>query len=176
MLAVVSAFALGAAFPSGTLPGMSDQVTYHSQICACKNTDGVCYEAIAEGPCKHNTLTSGKEAIELYLRTGGAKAAFDQLALSNCSVDYPTAGDTNFTCELTGGLARGAATVYDMGTGNWSLVKTWTAGATFFSVNTTGIFNSSTAGAIAYFAGGTFTSVNLESADTLTINYTLWIS
>jgi len=177
-LAISLAFIVGmvTSFPVAN-PGLENTFQIHGMPCVCKNVaeDGICNANTPQAYCKHNTLTNGAEIIEDYLSTS-AGGTFTYLALSNDSTDFPTAGDTNFTTELSGGLARAEATLYDMGTGNWSLVKTWTADGTFKNVNTTGIFNNSAPGLIAYLAGGTFSSVDLESGDTLTINYTLWVS
>lgn len=152
---------------------IGDTVKYEGLICACKNSGGICNANVPDSYCKHNTITNiGKNATRLYLSVDGTHSAFDVLALSNTS--GVTADSYNFTTELTGGLARGAATVTNNpSTGNWSIVKTFTADATFMSVNTTGVFNDTAAGKGAMLAGGYFTAVNLNSGDTLTINYTL---
>jgi len=134
MMVVLAAFVLGTVFPTGTSPGISDAVTYHSLICACVNSaDGSCNGDNAAGPCKHNTVTIfGKNGTRDYLNQDGSRQAFDVLVLSNSTPDI--ANSRNFTVELTGGLARSAGTVTNWATnGNWSIVKTWTAGATFMT-------------------------------------------
>ena len=169
----IGAFAFQAA-PSDSI---GEGLTYHSLICACKNSaDGSCNEANAVGPCKHNTVSIyGKNATRDYLSVDGARQAFDALALSNWTPDIANA--VNLTVELAGGLARGGAGVINWSSnGNWSLIKTWTADGQFLNVNTTAVFNDTAAGKRTMLCGGTFTPVNLESGDTLTINYTLWIS
>lgn len=174
LLAICAAFVGGAAMSTPFAnTGVGDGIVYHSKICACKNSD-ICNDEITI--CNHNTLTNGSEMIERYLFANDGGGNFTYLALSNGSADYPSSGDHNFSVELTGGLARAEAAFYSWGQGNWSLTYTWTADAEFLSVNTTGIFNNSNTGLPQYFAGGTFTPVNLESSDTLTINYSVWVA
>ena len=175
LLAVVAAFVAGTMFsftPANT--GIGDTLSYKAKICACKNS-GECFEGLPGASCKFNVLTNaGKEAIEDYLVSYGnvAGANFTYLAVGNGTA--PVAANTSLSDEITtGGLARAAATVTDWGDGNWSLLKQWTASATHYSVNSTGIFNESSGG--TFFAGGTYTAVNLEANDQLTINYSVWV-
>jgi len=175
LAAVVLAFAAGTMLSSPiTSTAAGDAVLFRGGvICACKNSE-VCYEGMPGASCEHNTIVSGgKNATRAYLAYGGTLAAFNYLALSNGSA--PAAGDYNLSTELTvSGLTRTTATVTsNPSDGNWSLVKTWTAGGQALNVNIVGILNQSSMGPM--LAGGTFTSVNLEANDQLTINYTLWI-
>ena len=167
--------------PASTTP-IGDNLGFKGgTYCVCKNSaTGECYEGMAGAECHHNTLTNaGKNATRAYLTTNwaGGKGNFTVLALSNVTPNFVDV--LNFTQEMAGGLARGKASLltYDAnGNGNWSLVKTWTADGQFLSVNTTGVFNNTAAGLPTMLCGGTFTAVNLETSDTLTINYTLWVS
>lgn len=168
-VSLVTVFALSTPLAS---VGVGDKLGFKGLICACKNTNGVCYESMKEANCNHNVLTNvGKEAIQSYLSTTYSRQIFSYLAVGNGTA--PLATDTTLNLELTGSMARANATIYDnaASNGNWSLVYTWTAGATFVSVNSTAIFNQSATGGM--FAGGTFSNTNLNSGDTLTVNYTL---
>lgn len=176
LVAILAAFTAGTMFSSpiaSTLVG--DSVTYKGVICACKNTNGICYEGMQGASCNHNIITNiGKNATKQYLALGsGGGGNFTYLAVGNGTA--PAAADTTLNLEATGTLARAAATYYNNpGNGNWSLVKSWTVTASFMSINSTAIFNQSATGTM--LCGGTFTSVNLENLDQLTINYTLAIT
>ncbi|MCX6819326.1 MAG: hypothetical protein NT129_05020 [Candidatus Aenigmarchaeota archaeon] len=174
LVAILAAFTAGTMFSSpiaSTLVG--DSVTYKGVICACKNTNGICYEGMQGAYCNHNVVTNaGKNAIKQYLGVA-AGGNFTFLAVGNGTA--PAAGDTTLNLEAAGSLARAAGTYYsNAGNGNWSLVKSWTVSASFMSINSTAIFNQSATGTM--LCGGTFTSVNLENADQLTINYTLAVT
>jgi hypothetical protein len=147
----------------------TDSFKWNGVICACKNSNGICYEGMAGANCNHNVITNvGKDAIEDRLLNNGT--AFKYLAVGNGTV--PAVADTTLNSEIaTGGLTRALGTYYSNGYGNWSIVNTFTATATIMSVNSTAIFNLSSGGTM--LAGGTFSNTNLGSADTLTINYTI---
>lgn len=178
MLAVVITLASGMLFSYPTAStSLGEGFPFKGGVyCVCKNSpDGVCNEQTKGAECIHNVIAGGgKNATRAYLSLGGTVAPFSYFALSNISAIQ--AGDYNMTQETTAtGLTRAIATVItNTGTGNWSLVKTWTAGAQALLINATAIFNQSAMGPA--LAGGTFTQVNLESGDTLTVNYTLWIA
>lgn len=147
----------------------TDSFNWNGLICACKNSNGVCYEGLAGANCNHNVITNvGKDAIEDRMFNNGT--SFNYLAVGNGTV--PAVADTTLNNEIaTGGLSRAVGTYYSNGVGNWSLVKTYTASATLVSVNSTAIFNLSSGGTM--LAGGTFSNTNLNSGDTLTVNYTI---
>ena len=177
LMAICVAFVAGTVASSPlAITGVGDSILFKGgSYCVCKNSLE-CNVNTPGADCNNNLITNyGKNVTREYLSLDGTYEAFDVLALSNGSA--PTANDFNFTVEMAGGLARAAATVgNNPTTGNWSLYHLWTADGTFMNVNTTGIFNDTTAGTGPMLAGGTFTAVNLESSDTLAINYTLWIS
>ena len=83
------------------------------------------------------------------------------------------AGDTTLPSEITtGGLARAAATTNDHtnGTNSTTLAKTFTASATHTAVQMSGLFNAASSGTLSH--ENTFTSVTLQSSDTLSVTWT----
>lgn len=146
-------------------------------ICACKNSDGTCNENTQGAACNHNLITNaGKNATRQYLGIAGG-GNFSVMALGNGSGAW-NAGDKNLTnggeiIIAASALNRTQATYYaGAAHGNWSYVKTFTADATYASINATGLYNGTAMDSVL-LCEGTFTAVTLNSGDTLTINYTL---
>ena len=182
-VAILAAFIAGTMFSSpiaitnmGNIVGDTSKLT--GFICACKNSPtGECYEGMPGANCNHNLITNaGKNATRQYLGIA-AGGIFSVLAVGNGSGAW-NAGDKNLT---NGGeiiiaastMNRSQATYYaGFNNGNWSFVKTWTSNGNYYSVNATGLYNGTAMDSVM-LCEGTFTAVNLELNDQLTINYTL---
>lgn len=156
-------------------------------------TDGLDYQAsvcithargdeVLSHECNHNLLTeAGMNHTMWALRTGVAYASVDYIALcnnsaGNCSspVNTHTFLENEFDSGGSTGLERAQGTQGYNQNGNWSIVKTFTATADDVVVNKTGLFNASTVGIL--FAENAFTSVTLQTDDSLTLNWTIGIS
>lgn len=169
---------------------MSDPVAtlqYGSRVCITTTGDfegrkSPAHQGIEElVQCDHNLVhNSGLEAIEDSLSVGGSAAAFTYIALCNstgtASCNDSVASETNLPGEHTAfGLARAAGTAGSNGasSGNWSVFKTFTA-TSAATTNKTGLFNASTGDTI--LASNTFTAASLQPSDTLTVNWTLYVT
>ena len=147
-----------------TKDGTTQTISFHTQVCVYKN-------GVPIG-CNHNILTNaGKDHIK-YLLGVGLNSPAIYLALGNTTA--PTETDTSLPGEITGcGLDRAQGTYYSNGVGNWTISHTWTSSCTI-TVNTTGLYNATSGG--TFFSGTSFSSVDLQADDQLTINYTIWVS
>lgn len=125
----------------------------------------------------HNLLTNaGKEAIQDALMTGGTDA-FDYIGLCNATAGctIPAVGDTVIDNEYSAcGLSNGVGSTADLGTGNWSVYKTFTATCDALTTNVTGLYNGSTSDTL--LASNNFTLATLQSDDQLTVNWTIWVT
>ncbi len=130
--------------------------------------------------CSHNTITTeGKNHIRKALGNNELGAtAFKYLAVGNGTA--AAAGDTSLNSEITDcGLARAAGTyTADAVAGNWSQQYQWTSTCDNIIVNTTGLFNASTAGATdTILADADFSaSVTLQTGDKLNVTYITWVT
>lgn len=152
----------------------SDSINYHSSVCKyVTRSDGT----VDDIGCSHNLLTNaGKEAIQASL-SGEPGPIFNYIALCDASTGCgaPAAGDTTLENEIAGsGLQRAKGSVGDLGVGNWSVAKTFTAATNNMLTNKTGLFNDPSAGTL--LAENTFTLVTLQTGDQLTINWTISVS
>lgn len=126
---------------------------------------------------KHNVLTNdGRDEmhVALYTNNGApAQNAYNYIALStNAGGADPT--HTTLAGEITtGGLQRAQASTLSHSTGsNTSTVAhTFTASATHTAVQLSGLFDAASVGTMGH--ENTFTPASLESADTLTVTWTL---
>jgi len=101
--------------------------------------------------------------------------AFKYLALGNTTA--PAAASTTLAGEIADcGLARASGTYITEGAsvGNWTIYYTWTSTCNNEVVNTTAVFNATSAGTM--LAGTTITSATLQSSDQLQVNYTKWVA
>lgn len=169
------------AFPSQPKEDYSNSVPiqYNSQVCIYKNGGLV--------SCDHNLLyNSGKNMTRDALFNGGAGKVIN-ISLCNatagCGTPASTSdeGYTGFnSCGLSAG--EGTATINKVSPGNWSIQKTFTSSCDGLSTNATRLgnatMNQSGVGLLVdgLFAGNTFTLVNMNNADQLTVNWTIWIS
>lgn len=150
-----------------------DTFKWHGLMCPeVERADG----SIEKMDCWHNTVTNaGKDHIEYHLGTGMGSGAFDYLAIGNGSA--VAAASTTLDGEKDEcGLTRQQGTyVSDAVNGNWSIQYQWTSSCDSKNVNTTALFNATSAGTM--LAGGTFSSaVTLNNGDKLNVTYHTWVS
>jgi len=119
----------------------------------------------------------GLEWIEGQLGGSPSDNASKWISLSMNATD-PVAGWTEILEEIvTGGLTRAeGAYLTSTGTGNWTISKTFLAGATFTDVQLTGLQWALTPPANNLFAANKFTAVSLSTDDSLTVTWTLTVS
>jgi len=132
--------------------------------------------------CKnaHNVLTdSGRDAmhVALYTNAGAAaQLAFKYIGLSTNAGGF-SAAHTALAGEITtDGLARAVATVqtHSVGSNQSTIANTFTATGTHTAVQLSALFDAAgppVAGVMGH--ENTFTPASLESADTLTVTWTL---
>lgn len=124
---------------------------------------------------KPNLLTNGGRDFfiaQCYTNESAGTRGSNFIALTSDSTGAD-AGDTTLPSEITtGGLARAAATTNDHtnGTNSTTLAKTFTASATHTAVQMSGLFNAASSGTLSH--ENTFTSVTLQSSDTLSVTWT----
>ena len=125
---------------------------------------------------KPNLLTNGGRDFfiaQCYTNTSAGTRGSHFIALTTDDTGA-AAGDTTLPDEITtGGLARALATTIDHtgGTNSTTLAKTFTASATHTAVQMSGLFNQLAVGGILSHEN-TFTSVTLQSSDTLSVTWT----
>jgi len=154
--------------------GMKDSMNVHGYVTVIKNVGTDSEEIICEN--KHNLLTnSGRDWMHAQVYTNSAAgtvgAYFIGLTTDTAS---PAAGNTSLTSEITtGGLERAAgATTHNSGTNSTTIQKTFTASATHTAVVKAALFNQlAVGGTMAHI--NTFTSVTLQSSDTLQVTWTV---
>lgn len=132
--------------------------------------------SIEEIDCYHNTITTvGKNHIEYQLGTGMGSAAFDYLAIGNGSAVAAASTSLNGEKDECGLTRQQGTYVSDAVAGNWSIQYQWTSTCDSKLVNTTALFNATSAGTM--LAGGTFSSaVTLNTGDKLNVTYHTWVS
>lgn len=127
---------------------------------------------------------AGKDAVASMVgdRSGSRAAVADYLAIT-ANVTTPSATDTTLTGEITtagGGLIRAAATyAHTGGTSTYTLTKTFTANgsdALPVTIGKVGVFNASSAGAMAWETLLGTTATLSTSGDNLTITETVTLS
>jgi hypothetical protein len=125
----------------------------------------------------HNLITNGgKDFISAQIgSTSPGTNGANYIALTTDSTS-PAATDTTLASEITtGGLARAqGAYAHTTGTNTFTVSKTFTASSSFTGVQKAGLFTASSSGTM--LAETTFTSVNLNSGDTLTITWTITLT
>jgi len=121
--------------------------------------------------------TIGLQWIEDQLGDSPSDNASKWISLSMNATD-PVAGWTGILEEITAdGLGR-AIGIYSGGaiSGNWTITKTFNAGATFTDVQLTGLQWALTPLTDNLLAANKFTAVSLENGDSLTVTWTLTVS
>lgn len=125
---------------------------------------------------KKNTLTNaGRDLFhaQCYTNTSAGTRGAGFIALTT-NTDSPAVTDTALTGEITtGGLARADTTTksHTSGTNTTTIQHTFTASATHTAVVKCGLFNASSGTTLAHV--NTFTTVTLQSSDTLQVTWTL---
>jgi len=142
---------------------------YKATVCIYKNGELI--------ECKTNTLTDiGKEFIEDQLLNPQTENVTKYITLSNVTGDC-TSTATKLANEFTyGGLGKAECTITDTGIGSWNCSHTFTATDYMESVQVAGLNWNATAEQPDMFSCATFTSVNLENGDKLTIVWSISIS
>ena len=124
-----------------------------------------------EGIEPNLVTTAGRNLLKEVFGTGAVTEAVNKFALGNGTA--PAAGSTTLDDEITDcGLARATATTYvDNGDGDWTWSETFTSTCDGVAINTTALFNATSAGTM--YAGDTFAStITMDSSDTLQLNWT----
>ena len=143
----------------------------------------------------HNLITNaGKDFLSIQAgATSGQTAGASFIGLSTNSkvtaatdtcISTADAGTT--PVEITsGGLERGTTGVFahTTGTNTYTITKTFTASATHTNVQRAGLFTAAANGDVCLgandgtmFAGNAFSAVTLQSADQLTITWTITLT
>lgn len=125
----------------------------------------------------HNIVTdAGFDLISKAVSdTATQPAACNYIAVTNTAIT-PAAGDTTLSGEInnTNGLGRAIGTfAHSNGTKTYTVTKVFTATGTVAS-QATGLFNAASTGTLCYEA--TYTPVTVNSADTLTVTWTITLS
>jgi len=150
-----------------------DGINYKGMVCTSViRADGT----VEDNGCNHNVLyTTGAEYVETQLKTGSTDAV-DWIALcdaTNATCVTQTAGSSEpYTSWTDSGLEKAAGAVLDNGNGNWSVFTTFTASCDNLITNVTHLEND----ADLEFAGNEFTTVTLQTSDSLSINWTISVS
>ena len=153
---------------------MEDNMNIHGYVTIIKNVGTDSEQVICLN--KHNLLTnSGRDWMhaQVYTNTAAGDRGAGYIALTT-STTTPAAGDTLLASEITtGGLERADATTktHSSGTNSTTLQHTFTSSATHTAVIKAALFNAASSGTMAHI--NTFTSVTLQSADTLQVTWTL---
>lgn len=132
------------------------------------------YEIIEKS--KKNLLTdAGRDFIhnQAYTNTSAGTRGSGFVAVTT-DAGAPDAGDTTLASEITtGGLGRADADTktHTTGTNVTTIEHTYTASATHTAVVKSGLFNAASSGTLTH--ENTFTTVTLQSNDTLRVTWTL---
>jgi len=154
--------------------GMEEGMNVHGYVTVIKNVGTDSEEIICDN--KHNLLTnSGRDWMhaQVYTNTGAGTIGAYFIGLTTDTAT-PAAANTLLTSEITtGGLARAAGTTsHSAGTNSTTIQKTFTASATHTAVIKAALFNQlAVGGTMAHI--NTFTSVTLQSSDTLQVTWTV---
>lgn len=152
---------------------LNDSSLIHGYVTVVKNAGKDNEETLCKN--KHNLLTNaGRDYFhaQCYTNTSAGGVGCNFIALSENS-SGANATHTSVANEInSGGLTRAISSpTHNSGTNVTTLVKTFTASATFSAVQLCGILNAASSGTLGHEA--TFTSVALVSGDTLQVTWTL---
>jgi hypothetical protein len=153
---------------------MEDNMNIHGYVTIIKNAGTDSEQVICKD--KHNLLTnSGRDWMhaQVYTNTSAGDRAAGYIGLTSNS-GSPAATDTVLTGEISsGGLTRADATTktHSSGTNSTTIQHTFTASATHTAVVKAALFNAASSGTMAH--ENTFTSVTLQSSDTLQVTWTV---
>jgi len=191
----VNSFMPSVAVVSVPADSNSGKVSYGSTVCICEGDS--CNIHTPGAQCSHNLVVdNGLDIIEDILSgTGGTILTLNHSVIGLCNASAfcndPGAADTFLENEFnisnngpTGsGMNRSAALYTSLGTGNWSLVNTFTAeGSAAILTNKTCLFNQTLTGtgvsSGSMLACNTFNLVTLDgtSSDQITVNWTVFVT
>lgn len=143
-------------------------IDYMSSWCVVHERGG----EVLSSSCDHNLLyTTGRNAIRDVIGNDDTSAPINIIGLCNVTAgcgDPVADGSDSFTNFSGCGLENAAGSFSVNQNGNWSLVNTFTSTCSV-TTNKTVLFDQ---GGVR-FAGLTFSQVDLEASDTITINITL---
>jgi hypothetical protein len=148
---------------------VKEDAKYHATVCVWKNGELI--------GCQHNLLTTiGANFTQQQLINPQSVNKTAWITLSTVAGDC-SASATKLANELTGyGLGKAQCTLTSVNASSWSCEKQFTASGSVSNVQVAGYNWNSTAGANDLFACATFTAVNLEANDQLTIRWNVTIS
>jgi hypothetical protein len=160
---------LGASITKTNAVNFYDGPKYQATVCVWKNGELI--------GCQHNLLTNiGANFTQQQLINPQSVNKTAWITLSTVSGDC-TASATKLANEITGsGLGKALCTLVSVNASSWSCEKQFTATGPVSNVQVAGYNWNSTAGANDLFACATFTAVNLEANDQLTIRWNVTIS
>ncbi|QLJ52546.1 MAG: hypothetical protein Sv326_0445 [Candidatus Fermentimicrarchaeum limneticum] len=147
-----------------------DALQYTGVLCVGARLDGIYYDY----GCRHNIITSkGRNMLAWSVEGNGTALVLNKLGVGNSSAGQ-VAADTDLANLYTNcGLSIATVTPYSPGVGNWSVNNVFTSTCTNIVANTTGIYNTTTAGNL--FAEANYTSVTLNINDQLNLTYNMWV-
>lgn len=163
---------------STSIPSVQSGDSLHYAANVCKQVvraDGTREEA----ECSHNILYNTGRNITRDKLIGTAGVAITNITLCNASTAGTgcatpvAAGNEAYTEFIECGLksnSAGTASVLEDQPGNWTVWKTFTSTCNNMLVNVTRLGNNS-----VYFAGNSFTLVTLQTSDSLTVNWTIYL-
>jgi len=173
LISSLAAMAMMTSINAGT--SVKDPMYSGSSVCArILRASGI----VEDLGCNENTWTNtGKNWTRDCIGQFACGAtAFKYLAVGNGSA--PSATSTTLAGEIADcGFNRTTAGTYvteGASVGNWTIYQTWTSTCNNEVVNTTAVFNATSAGTM--LAGTTITSATLQSSDQLQVNYTKWVA
>jgi len=125
--------------------------------------------------CNHNQFpNSGRNMTRDYLNTGTGLLNITVIAAGNVTTSQ-TVTENWLNGEYANcGFIKAAGTITALGSGNWSIAKTFTSTCADVVVNGTALMNGTNVGNYT-FAMGNFTSATLQSADQLTVTWFVWV-
>ena len=127
--------------------------------------------------CSHNTLFgTGKNMTRTALALGSTVPITNITMCNSTNASFcgtPTTAALDEFNQFRGCGMDGAIGTYGVGDieGNWTVGHTFTSSCDGVRTNVTRLGNSST-----FFAGNSFTSVNLSNSDQLTVNWSIGVS
>lgn len=154
--------------------GMEETQLIHGYVTVIKNVGTANEEVICLN--KPNLLTdAGRDLFhaQCYTNTSAGTRGAGFIALTTDSAAASAASTTLASEITTGGLARADASTksHTAGTNTTSIQHTFTASATHTAVVKAGLFNAASSGVLAH--ENTFTTVTLQSSDTLQVTWTI---
>ena len=144
---------------------------YKATVCVYKNGELI--------ECKHNLLTTiGANFTQQQLINPTAGNYTKYISASSTAADCADTSKTKLANEITtNGLARAECTLTSINASSWNCTKTFTATGSLSAVQVAGYnWNSTSNSAGNLFACSTFTPVNLENNDQLTLSWQVTIS